>query len=82
VAVSLHDHLQILVAEQVGDLAERYVGVDHQRRNGVAHLVQRQGGHPGARADPLESRRACDGSTGVPTSDVNTRSVQRGSVVQ
>jgi hypothetical protein len=35
VAVSLDDHLQVLVAEQVGDLAEGDVGVDHQRRNRV-----------------------------------------------
>ena len=35
VAVSLDDHLQVLVAEQVGDLAEGDVGVDHQRRDRV-----------------------------------------------
>ena len=35
VAVSLDDHLQVLVAEEVGDLAEGDVGVDHQRRNRV-----------------------------------------------
>ena len=30
VAVALDDHLQVLVAEQVGDLAQGDVSVDHQ----------------------------------------------------
>lgn len=53
-AVALHDHLEVLVAEEVGDLAEWDVGVDHQRRDGMTHLVQRELRHVGGSANLLE----------------------------